>query len=190
MLSGLFSSRVFINSPSHEKRAVIGMPNPKLQTWKRVNLLNNQTKTPNGVKTFTFTASEPPLACLAWKMLITNGREVNKKGACLKNIIYLCFKNWALAPLQIPASLCEGTFYLLFMLCHHLLKQALEPKSTTVMTYALCVANVGCIMTGSFLSWITMFSRCLDFGGTLHLCFAVSERLARYHYCHIISWLF
>ena len=26
----------------------------------------------------------PPLACLAWKMLITDGREVNEKGACLK----------------------------------------------------------------------------------------------------------
>ena len=29
----------------------------------------------------TFIAWEPPLACLAWKMLITDGREVNKKGA-------------------------------------------------------------------------------------------------------------
>ena len=51
---------------------------------KRFNLSNNQTKTPNGVKTFTFIAWEPPLTCLAWKMLITDGREVNKKGACLK----------------------------------------------------------------------------------------------------------
>ena len=84
MLSGLFSGRVFIHSPSHEKRAVIGMPSPKLQNIKGVNRLNNQTKTPNGVKTFTFIAWEPPLACLAWKMLITDGREVNEKGACLK----------------------------------------------------------------------------------------------------------
>ena len=52
--------------------------------WKRVNLLNNRTKTPNGVKIFTFIAWEPPLACLAWKILITDGREVNEKGACLK----------------------------------------------------------------------------------------------------------
>ena len=80
MLSALFSGRVFIHSPSHEKRAVIGMPSPKLQTEKA----NNQTKTPNGVKTFTFIAWEPPLACLAWKILITDGREVNEKGACLK----------------------------------------------------------------------------------------------------------
>ena len=66
------------------KWAVIGMPSPKLQNTKRVHLLNIQTKTPNGVQTFNFTAWEPPLACLAWNMLITDGREVNKKGACLK----------------------------------------------------------------------------------------------------------
>ena len=54
------------------------------QTAKRKELTNNQTKTPNGVKTFTFIAWEPPLACLAWKILITDGREVNEKGACLK----------------------------------------------------------------------------------------------------------
>ena len=53
------------------------------QTAKK-ELANNQTKTPNGVKTFTFIAWEPPLACLAWKILITDGHEVNKKGAFLK----------------------------------------------------------------------------------------------------------
>ena len=82
MLSGLFSGQVFIHLPSHEKRVVIGMPSPKLQ--KEKELTNNQTKTPNGVKTFTFIAWEPPLACIAWKMLITDGCEVNEKGACLK----------------------------------------------------------------------------------------------------------
>ena len=60
------------------------MASPKLQNTERVQLLNNQTKTPNGDKTFTFTSWEPPLAFLAWKMLITDGRGVNKKGACLK----------------------------------------------------------------------------------------------------------
>ena len=84
MLSGLFSGQVFIHLPLHEKRAVIGMPSPKLQNTKIVNSSNNQTKTPNGVKTFTFIAWEPPLACLAWKMLINDGHEVNEKGACLK----------------------------------------------------------------------------------------------------------
>ena len=71
---------MFIHSPLHEKGAVIGIPSPKLQK----ELTNNQTKTPNGVKTFTFIAWEPPLACLAWKILITDGREVNMKGASLK----------------------------------------------------------------------------------------------------------
>ena len=113
MLSGLFSGRLFIHSPSHEKMAVIGMPSPKLQNAKRVNRSNNKTKTPNGVKTFTFTAWEPPLACSAWKMLITDGREVNKKGACLKISFTSVLKTRALAPLQITASLCERTIYLL-----------------------------------------------------------------------------
>ena len=106
MLSGLFSGRVFIHSPSHEKRAVIGMPSPKLQTWKRVHVLNNQTKTPNGVKTFMFIAWEPPLACLAWKMLITDGREVNKKGACLKIsfIFVLELELWHLCKSLLPSA--------------------------------------------------------------------------------------
>ena len=54
MLSALFSGRVFIHSPSHEKRAVIGIPSPKLQNTTRVNRSNNQIKTLNGVKVFTF----------------------------------------------------------------------------------------------------------------------------------------
>ena len=54
------------------------------QTANRKSLQIIKQKTPNGVKTFTFIAWEPPLACLAWKILITDGREVNEKGACLK----------------------------------------------------------------------------------------------------------
>ena len=63
------------------------------QTAKGKELTHIQTKTPNGVKTFTFIAWEPPLACLAWKMLITDGREVNKKGACLKISFISVLKN-------------------------------------------------------------------------------------------------
>ena len=58
-----------------------------------------------------------------------------------------------------------------------------SPSQISVRTWehcchadALCVANVGCIMTGSFLPWITMFSHYLKFGGAPHLCFAVLER--------------
>ena len=86
-----------------------------------------------------------------------------------QNIIYLCFKSWALAPLQIRLSIY---FYVVP-----------SPSQISTRTWehcchadALCVANVGCIMTGSFLPWITIFSRCLNFGGALHLCFAVLER--------------
>ena len=60
------------------------MPSPKLQNTKRVSRSNIQAKTPNGVKTFTCIAWEPPLVCLAWEILITDSREVNEKGACLK----------------------------------------------------------------------------------------------------------
>ena len=98
------------------------------------------------------------------------------EGCMSQNIIYLCFKNLSSGTSANHCFPLRRDYLFTFMLCHHLLKQVLEPESTTVMTYALCVANVGCIMTGSFLPWITMFSRCLNFGGALHLCFAVSER--------------
>ena len=75
---------MFIQSPSHEKMGGNRDAQSQTANIKRVHLWINQTKTPNGVKTFTFTAWEPPLACLAWKMLINDGREVNEKGACLK----------------------------------------------------------------------------------------------------------
>ena len=82
MLSGLFSGQVFIHSPLHEKRAVIGMPSPKLQKEKRLQIIKQ--KLPMESKPLFFIAWEPPLACLAWEILITDGREVNEKGACLK----------------------------------------------------------------------------------------------------------
>ena len=40
---------------------------------------------------------------------------------------------------------------------------------------------LGVTMTGYPLPRITMFSHCLNLRGALDLCFAVSERLARYH---------
>ena len=92
MLSGLFSGRVFIHSPSHEKRAVLGMPSPKLQNTKRVNRSNNQTKTPNGVKTFTFYRLATTTSLISMGELITDSREVNEKAACLKISITSVFK--------------------------------------------------------------------------------------------------
>ena len=75
------------------------------QTAKK-ELTNNQTKTPNGVKTFTFIAWEPPLACLAWKILITDGREVNEKGACPKISFtyFLKIELWHLCKSLLPSA--------------------------------------------------------------------------------------
>ena len=64
-------------------------------------------------KPLLFLAWEPPLACLAWEILITDSREVNEKGACHKISFTSVLKTSALAPLQITASLCKGTIYLL-----------------------------------------------------------------------------
>ena len=51
-------------------------------------------------------AWEPPLACLAWKMLITDGREVNEKGACLKIsfISVLKIELWHLCKSLLPSA--------------------------------------------------------------------------------------
>ena len=121
-------------------------------------------------------AWEPPLACLAWKMLITDGREVNKKGACLKIsfISVLKIELWHLCKSLLPSA--KGLSIYFYVVSSPSKTSARNWESTTVMIYALCVANVGCIMTGSFLKWITMFIRCLNFVGALHLCIAVSER--------------
>ena len=96
------------------------MPSPKLQIEK---LTNNQTKTPNGVKTFTFIAWEPPLACLAWKILRNDGCEVNNKGACLKISFTSVLKNLSFGTSANHCFPLRRDYLFTFMLCHHLLKQ-------------------------------------------------------------------
>ena len=55
---------------------------------------------------------EPPIMCVSWKISRSLSCYVDIESIPLK--IYLSlFKNRALAPLQIPASLCEGPIYLL-----------------------------------------------------------------------------
>ena len=56
---------------------------------------------------------EPPVMYVAWKISKSLGCYVDNESMPPKNIIYLCFKTRALAPLQIPTSLCEGPIYLL-----------------------------------------------------------------------------
>ena len=57
------------------------MPSSKLQKEKSLQIIKQ--KLPMESQPLRFRL-EPPLACLACNILITDGREVNKKGACLK----------------------------------------------------------------------------------------------------------
>ena len=58
----------------------------------------------------------PPLACLAWKMLITYGREVNKKGACLKIsfIFVLKIELWHLCKSVLPSAKGLSIYFYVF----------------------------------------------------------------------------
>ena len=56
---------------------------------------------------------------VVWKILGTLGRYVDNESIPLKIIFISVLKLRALAPLQIPASLYEGPFYLLLLLSHH-----------------------------------------------------------------------
>ena len=141
-----------------------------------------------------FTAWKPPLMCLAWKILKTLGRDVDRKGIPPKILFIsdLSFELWHLCKSMLPSA--KGLsiyFYVIYFYCWVI---TFSYKHQTWELYchshALCIVNVVCIMTGSLLPWITMFSRCLNFGGALHLCFAVSERASEIPCCHIISWLF
>ena len=135
----IFHAKRVILSPSVYSLAIAqekgGNRDAQSQTanLKRVNLSNNQTKAPNGVKTFTFIAWEPPLACLAWKILITDGREVNEKGACLKISFISILKNLSSGTSANHCFPLRRDYLFTFMLCHHLLKQVPEPESTVVM---------------------------------------------------------
>ena len=97
------------------------------------------------------------------------------EGGMSQNIIYIYFKIelWHLCKSLLPSA--KGLSIYFYVVS--------SPSQVSARTWehychphALCTANVGCIMTGSFLPWITMFNRYLNFGGALHLCFAVSKR--------------
>ena len=121
-----------------------------------------------------FSVWEPPIACVAWKMLRTLSHCVDNESMPPKIIISV-FKAWALAPLQINASLCEGPVYLCS--CWVILLLQKHQLESTSVIFMLCFWLIlSMTMTGSLLLWITMFSPPLVFEGALHLCFAVSER--------------
>ena len=69
---------------------------------------------------------------------IDNWWSCSKWEGCMsQNIIYICFKIWALAPLQITASLCEGTIYLL--LCCVITFQNKRQKLREHSCHDLCI---------------------------------------------------
>ena len=61
---------------------------------------------------------------LAWKIVRSLGCYIDNESIPLKIIFISVLKARALAPLQIPASLCEGPIYLLLLLSHHPLIKA------------------------------------------------------------------
>ena len=62
---------------------------------------------------------EPPITYVAWKIPRSLDCYVDNESIPLKILFISVLKIRALAPLQIPASLCEGPIYLLLLLSHH-----------------------------------------------------------------------
>ena len=56
---------------------------------------------------------EPPIMCVAWKISRSLGCYVDSESIPLKILFLPISKTRALAPMQIPTSLCEGPIYLL-----------------------------------------------------------------------------
>ena len=132
---------------------------------------------------------ELPIMHVVWKIQPSHSCCVDSESMLLKMLFNLYFKNRALAPLQIPASLCEGPIYLLLCWVITLLLKALAGEHSCHL-HSLLLIYIGYDLTGSLLPWITMFSQSLIIKGALHFCFAVSERASEIPSCYIILWLF
>ena len=129
------------------------------------------------------------MAYLAWKVFGCTKSFSLVGWIHLPKCFYLYFLLWALAPLQTPASLCEGPIYLLLCWVITLLLKSTRWRAHCHL-HSLLLVYIGYDLTGSLLPWITMFSQSLIFKGALHLCFAVSERASEIPSCYIILWLF
>ena len=140
------------------------------------------------------TAWEPPLICLAWKILKTLGRNVDRKGIPPKIIFItdLSFELWHLYKSLLPSVNGISIYFYVFYFYYWVATFSNKHLSWEhyCHSHALCIVNVVCIMTGSLQPGTTMFSRCLNVGDALHLCFAVSERASEIPSCYIILWLF
>jgi hypothetical protein len=99
---------------------------------------------------------EPPMMYLAWKVLGILGRFRWCEKYASQNIFISQFKLWALAPLQIPTSLCEGLIYLLYAIFFFIWVSIFSYKAPTKRhydrTWALDVANMRvCFVNGSMI---------------------------------------
>ena len=132
---------------------------------------------------------EPPIMCVAWRYHHLLVVMLTMKVCRPKYYLSLC-QNRALAPLQIPTSLCEGPIYLLLCWVITLLLKSTSWRAQ--LSFASITINLylGMTMTGSLLPWITMSSQSLIIKGALQLCFAVSERASEIPSCYIILWSF
>ena len=131
MLDVLFSRWVFIHLSLHESKAkVLGMPSPEMQKWIYFMLSNNkffgkcwygwhpwirlamESESYGGKRNeIYFLFGNPLWYIYAWKVLGTLSRFCWWDGYTSQNVFISIFPLWALAPLQIPTSLCEGPFF-------------------------------------------------------------------------------
>ena len=104
---------------------------------------------------------------LAWKVLGTTRSFLLIGKACLPKCFYFSFSLWALAPLQIPTSLCEGLSLTLCNFYFWIRVSIFSYKAPTRRhydrTWSLGVANMRvCFMNGSMIEHnglgITWFS--------------------------------
>ena len=66
-----------------------------------------------GEVNFTFSAWEPPLMCLAWKILKTFDRDVDRKGMPLKIIFIsvLSFELWHRCKSLLPSAKGQSIYF-------------------------------------------------------------------------------
>ena len=120
-----------LRSSFTRKWLVIGMPSPMLKSNQKI--IANKTppglllvgryplfRTSRGVRLLEegeyklyHSVWEPPIMYLAWKIVRSLGCYVDNESIPLKILFISVLKTRALAPLQIPASLCEGPIHLL-----------------------------------------------------------------------------
>ena len=106
-----------------------------------------------------FSVWEPPMIYLAWKVLGTLSHFHWWEKYASQNVFVSKFSLWALAPLQIPTSLCEGPFFyfmqFLFLIWVSIFSYKAPTKGHYDCTWALGVSNIRvCSMNGSMIEHI------------------------------------